>query len=173
MPVLEKYYHDAPSYFKHFFDLLSSSDLVAELQASQVETVQLLQSISHDQGLFAYQPGKWTSNQVFRHIIDCERVFAYRALRFSRMDATDLPGFDHNSYALSSVDLNDNPAALSKEFTAVREASISLFQNLSEERLDFKGSANGLVYTPRTLGFMIAGHNLHHARFVADHYLST
>ena len=167
-----KIYQDAPEYSHYFFDLVPTDNLLEELKQSKDFTLAFLDSLPADKENFAYAPEKWTIKEVIRHIIDCERVYTYRALRFSRFDATELAGFDENAYMTPLKNLKYSLADLREEYTAVRNATLALYQNMTDEMLDFKGTANGVSFTARSLGFMAVGHNLHHVRFVQNNYLN-
>ncbi len=91
-------YNEAPNYYHHFFNLVTSEDLMAELRSSMDNTKAFIQSIPAEKADYKYAEGKWTVKQVLRHIIDTERIFVYRAFRFSRFDTTPLAGFDEDAY---------------------------------------------------------------------------
>lgn len=164
---------DAPSYYHYFFDLVETDDLLLELEKSKTFTRELFNSISPEKEDFAYQPGKWTTKEILKHIIDCERVYTYRALRFSRFDTTELPGFDEDSYTenLKIQNIHLSLTDLWEEYENLRKSTIYLFKNMTNEMLDFKGKANNLELTARLMGFMTVGHNLHHGNFIKENYL--
>jgi hypothetical protein len=164
-------YKDAPDYCHYFFDLVQSNDLISELHKSKQTTHDFILSIPFGKENYTYSENKWTIKEVLRHIIDSERVYAYRALRFSRFDNTELPGFDENEYIKSVKNIKYNLKDLLIEYLNVRDASINLFNFLTDEMLDFKGIANKVNYTARTLGFMSVGHNIHHCNFIKTKYL--
>ena len=117
---------EIPEYYRNYVMLAEGNDLSEALTESREVSVKLIHKIPADKLNFAYASGKWTIKQVLSHIIDTERVFAYRALRFSRKDLTELPGFEENMYAENSNaferDIND----LIEEFTSVRDSTIRL-----------------------------------------------
>lgn len=165
-------YAHSPQYFHSFFDLVQTNDLLYELEKSGEFTANLFRNIPVDMENYAYAPNKWTIKEVLRHIIDCERIFAYRAFRISRFDPIELAGFDEDMYIENAKSIDQNLNELVLEFETVRNATISLFKPMTEEMLDFKGTANQLLLTARSIGFMVVGHNLHHANFVNSHYLN-
>jgi uncharacterized damage-inducible protein DinB len=129
-----------------------------------------LAALSEAQALLRYAPGKWTPKQVLLHIADAERIFAYRALRFARADAQELPGFDENEYAASS-EADDRPLAdLLAEYQAVRAATLAFFSGLNAGQLDRAGRANGSPYTVRALLYLAAGHEAHHLNILRERY---
>lgn len=117
-----------------------------------------------------YAPGKWTVKDILQHMIDTERVFAYRALRFSRNDHTELAGMDQNLFA-SHTDANKRQLEdLLKEFAVVRESTILLYKSFNHEMMMREGSCFGKKTTVIALGFTIVGHVLHHMRILKERY---
>lgn len=165
------FYKDAPKYCLYFFDLVTSDNLLNELENSKRITQEAFDLITVEKENYSYAPGKWTTKEVIRHIIDCERVYAYRAFRFSRFDNTELAGFDETKYVDRVKNAHQPLADLIHEYFAVRSATISLFKTMNNEMLDYKGIANNEDFTPRQLGFMTVGHNMHHCNFLKANYL--
>jgi DinB superfamily len=164
-------YTDAPQYCHYFFDLVKDESLIDALRNSFDDTINLIESISKEKENYSYDRGKWTTNQVIRHIIDCERVYAYRAFRFSRFDDTELAGFDENQYILHTQEIQLNLSELKKEYINVRLSSIDLYEHMTPTMLDFKGKANNVNFTARALACMTVGHNIHHCNFLVEKYL--
>lgn len=164
-------YKDAPAVYLPYLDLVTAGSIDKALTGSMEETVRLFASVAAHKAVYAYAPGKWTVKEVLRHIIDCERVYAYRALRLGRLDDTPLAGFDENAYAEAISPVQSDMNDLLEEFLHVRKAGRYLFGNMTDTMLDFKGTVNGLPMTARVLGFLTAGHNLHHCKVIMDKYL--
>ncbi len=165
-------YNDAPAYSAKFFDLIPTDDLFAEFEKSTALTVEVFSSVSPEMENYAYAPNKWTVKEVLRHIIDMERIFQYRAFRFSRFDDTELSSVDEDHY-IEKVNLADIPLAeLLDEYLALRNSSIWIYRNCTADMLDFRGVANKQTFTARTLGFSMIGHNIHHCCVVRTRYLS-
>lgn len=160
---------ECPQYCQYFFDLVGD-DLLMELENSKETTLDFIKLIPKEKEDFVYEEGKWTMKEVLQHIIDCERVYTYRAFRFSRFDATELSGFDENLYISNTKNLEISIENIYKEFESVRNSTISLFRPMTNKMLDFKGLANQVTFTARSLGFMAVGHNLHHINFVKKNY---
>ncbi|MBX2931196.1 MAG: DinB family protein [Chitinophagaceae bacterium] len=165
-------YQCAPKYYHYYFDLVETNDLLSELKKTTLLTEKIFALITPEKENFSYAANKWTTKEVLKHIIDCERIFAYRALRFSRFDNTELAGFDENKYIDNIKTAEQNLLDLQDEYLTVRKSTILLFKNMTNEMLDFKGIANKSSLTARTIGFMIIGHNLHHNNFIQSTYLS-
>ena len=162
--------HEA--YYGKYIALVPDGDLVSMLRDQNVETVRLLRGVSASKADFAYAPGKWTVKEVVGHMIDAERIFAYRALRFARGDATDLPGFDENSYVPNGRFNSRTLADLLDELEVVRASTIHLAKHLDEEALTRRGTANRAGVTVRALIYIIAGYERHHVGLLRDRYLS-
>lgn len=165
-------YENAPEYCGYFFDLIETDDLLSEFEKSKKLTLDVFNLVPSDLENFSYQSGKWTVKEVLRHIIDMERIFAYRAFRFSRLDSTDLSGVEENDYVKNARQTGIKLSELSDEYVAVRNSTMWIYKNLNPEMLDFKSTANAQTYTARTLGFSMVGHNIHHCNFIKMNYLN-
>jgi len=161
---------DTPIYYHYYIDLIEENDLMYALIESKKTLLEDLNSIPSELENYAYAEEKWSVKEVIRHIIDTERIFQYRALRFSRLDNTDLAGYDENKYIDNSKNLSYSLADLAEEFEHVRNATVHLFKGLTNEMLDFKGTANNTQVTTRGIGFMIVGHQLHHLKVLKERY---
>lgn len=158
-------------FYSGYIKGLGAVDLLDILTTSEGEVIAALQNLSKEQSVFRYAEGKWTIKELIQHIIDAERVLSYRALRFARNDDTDLPGFDEDWYVDNSSGNDRDLSDLLHEFSQVRAATISLFKSFSSEVLTLSGTANGNPMTVRALGFIIAGHAMHHLKIIKERYL--
>ncbi len=120
---------------------------------------------------FRYEEGKWTPKEVLMHIIDTERIFSYRALRFARKDKVDLLGFDQNEFIPPSNANQRNMDSLIEEYKAVRGATIALYENMDDTMLKEVGMGSGSPMSVRALGFITLGHEKHHVSLIEDRYL--
>jgi uncharacterized damage-inducible protein DinB len=132
----------------------------------------LLSGRDDDDGNFRYAPDKWTAKEVIGHVCDSERVFAYRALRISRADATPLAGFEQDDYVRNGPFAERLFCDLVEDFIAVRRATLSLLRNLDEAAWTRRGLANNHEVTVRALAYIIAGHELHHRGILEEKYFS-
>lgn len=164
--------HNFAEYFNHYINLVKDNDnLIDVLENTHLNTNGLLDLITEDQGDYAYDEGKWTIKELLIHLIDTERIFCNRALRFARNDKTDLPGYDHDDYVQYSNAKNRTICDIQKEFNLVRAASIALFKSFSDEMLERTGTANGNKLTVLAIGFIIGGHEVHHTNILTERYL--
>ena len=145
--------------------------LVEELEISVHRLVKFVREIPMDKFDYRYAEGKWTIKDILLHLIDAERIFAYRALRFARNDKTELPGFEENSYVDEANANKRSIQDLLTELLVVRQASLSLFKSFSEEQLLRKGIASNNPMSVRALGFIIIGHQNHHQKVFEERYL--
>ncbi|HEX4602176.1 MAG TPA: DinB family protein [Gemmatimonadales bacterium] len=147
-------------------------DLLALLEQQGRETQGLLASVPEGKALYRYAPGKWSVKEVIGHLMDCERVFACRALRFARGDQTPLPGFDEQLYAPAG-NFDERPLQdLAGELDSVRRATIALFRGLPADALARRGTANNRDVSVRALAYIIAGHERHHVAILRERYLA-
>ena len=136
------------------------------------ETAQRLSALSEEQGNYAYAPGKWTVKQLVMHMIDTERVFSYRILSFMRGDRIALPGFNQDVW-MEQVDVSHRSMKdLLKEWKVVRDNTLWLLEQCTEEQSRIVGTASGWKVTPRALFFVIIGHHIHHINVIKDKYLA-
>jgi DinB superfamily len=159
-------------YYESYIRLVSTDDIVSTPETQRVQTVQLLSVRSEREGNFRYAPGKWTVKEIIGHLTDTERIFAYRALRIARADATPLSGFEQDDYVRSGNFDARTLQDLAGEFDAVRAASVHLFGSLSDEAWLRRGTANNVEVSVRALAFITAGHELHHRRILEERYFS-
>lgn len=160
------------SYYSGYVAAVEGNDVLAELRRRHAEAVATCRSISEEQSNTAYAPGKWTIKQLLSHVIDCERVFAYRALRFSRGDETPIEGFDQDPY-VENARLDDYPfASLVDEFDHLRASTIRMVEHIDETGWLARGKANGVDISVRAIVFIVAGHEIHHANILRDRYLA-
>jgi hypothetical protein len=157
-------------YYGRYIDLVPEGNLVDLLVEQQLETLGMLRRVEEERGTFAYAPGKWTIKEVIGHMSDAERVFSYRALRFARGDATPLASFDENVYAPAGRFNERRMGSLIDEFQSIRAATVHLFRYLSDEELTRRGVASGNPVSVRALGYIIAGHERHHASLLRERY---
>ena len=166
---------DAGEYAPHFakyVELVGEADLVSTLRTQIGDTLATLRAVSEADSLKRYADGKWSVREVVGHMIDSERIFAYRALRIARADETPLPGFDQDPY-IAAARFDDRAwGGLLDEFEAVRRSNLFLFEGLDAEAWGRRGVSNGSPITVRGLGFVIAGHELHHMGIVRERYLA-
>lgn len=145
--------------------------LTEELEISLHNFIKFVQDIPMAKHDYRYAEGKWAIKDIIQHVIDCERVFSYRALRFSRNDSTELPGFDENSYANTANAENRTIKDLLTELSALRHANIFLFKSFNAEDFMKKGLASGYTVSVRAFGFLIIGHQNHHIKIFKERYL--
>ena len=159
------------AYYSKYVDRVPDGDLLQMLHAQVDETLALVRGLPEEHGGHRYAPGKWSIREVLGHVIDTERIFAYRALRIARGDATPMEGFDENAYADASDADARTLAALAEELEHVRLANIAFFRGLKGEALTRRGTANGAEVTVRALAWILAGHELHHRGLLRERYL--
>ncbi|MBT9190506.1 DinB family protein [Zobellia russellii] len=162
---------DPIPFYKTYIDVLGEVELLDMLERQLQNFPDFIKSISESKLSHAYEVNKWTVAQVLLHIIDSERVFQYRALRFSRGDEKALPGFDENTYASNSNAEVRSKNSLIEEYIAVRKSTITLYKSFAPETLQKTGVASNLPWNVAVLGFVICGHQKHHRNILRERYL--
>lgn len=161
----------APYYQTYISQVSDEYTLTEELEISVHRLIRFVQEIPMDKFDYRYAEGKWTIKDILQHLLDAERIFSYRALRFARNDKTSLPGFEENDY-VDQAHANDRPIMqLLTELSALRHATLLLFKTFSENELLRIGTANDHPMSVRALGFVIIGHQNHHQRIFEERYL--
>src|SRR5215203_3134602 len=161
-----------PPYMTRYIALVPEGDIVETLARQRIELNKFLTAIPESMGDYKYGPEKWSIKEVIGHMADGERVFGYRALRFSRADATPVEGFDENTYVANSRFSSAKLSELIDELDHLRHTSVHLFSKLDDDGMAREGSANGVNVTVRSLAFIIAGHTNHHIGILTNRYLN-
>lgn len=158
-------------YYERYIALVPDGDVMTTLIKQMVDTQSLLRALPASVATYRYAPDKWSVNEVVGHMIDCERLFAGRALRFARNDATPIPGFEQDDYVRNATFDAYPLSDLASELEAVRHSTIFLFRHMDEEAWTRRGLANNAEVSVRALAYIIAGHELHHREILSARYL--
>lgn len=159
-----------PAYYGVYVEKVAARPLDIALNAQTDELRAMLGHLNTEQALARYAEGKWSISEVVGHMIDCERIFATRALCIARGEQQPMPGFDENAYVdRAGFDRRPLPSLLD-EFAAVRAATLALFTSFSEADLRQHGTANGGTFTPRAIAWILAGHVDHHCSVLRERY---
>jgi hypothetical protein len=159
-------------YYGKYVSLVPDGDILLTLERQLPDTLALLARPEPD-GDFRYAPGKWSVKESLGHVIDAERVFSYRALRFARNDTTPLAGFEQDDYVKYGPAGQSRLAALVEEFRALRQATVLMFRALDDAAWARRGMASNSEVTVRALAYIIAGHELHHRSIFQQKYFPT
>lgn len=158
-------------YYQGYLNLVETTSINEAFRIGKETTKSFFAKIPDNILNYRYAEGKWTPKDILQHIIDTERVFAYRALSFARTNNADLEGFNENSFADSALAENKHISQLLEEYEIVRAATICLFKNFNHTELLKYGSANGSEMSVRAAGFIICGHEIHHCAIIKERYL--
>jgi uncharacterized damage-inducible protein DinB len=160
------------TFYATYVDQVPDRPVLELLRREPARLEGLLAGLSPQAEQFAYAAGKWSIREVVGHVIDSERVFSFRALHMARADPAPLPGMDQEIWA-AAANAGERPlASLLAEFRALRAANVELFSSFDDEALDRRGTASDCEFTVRALVYIIAGHQLHHTRVLAERYLT-
>jgi uncharacterized damage-inducible protein DinB len=158
-------------YYKSYIDKAANVNISLGLKENLKTVVEFYSQIELEKQNYAYAAGKWTVKDILLHVIDTERIFAYRALRISRHDTTPMAGFDQDDYVVAGAATVRTMESLISEYITVRKATITLFDSFSENTLKLIGEASGSKISVRALGFIITGHENHHNQIIRERYL--
>jgi hypothetical protein len=161
-----------PPFYKGYVKLVEQPDVIQAMRISGYRTMELIHSIPEAKVDHRYADDKWSVREVLCHMIDAERIFSYRALRFARNDRTPLAGFDEKEYANQLNATARSLRQIGEEMQHLRSSSVDLFEGFNEEMLKRKGTANANELSVVALGFIIAGHETHHCKILRERYLA-
>ncbi|HYJ45426.1 MAG TPA: DinB family protein [Pyrinomonadaceae bacterium] len=159
-------------YYERYVSLVPEGSILDTLAGQLDSTLALLRSVSEERALYRYAPDKWSIKELVGHVIDGERIFAYRALRFSRNDQTHLPGFEQDDYIRNASFDQCKLSDLVDEFEHVRRGNLLMFRQLTDAAWERRGVASEAEVSVRALAFIMAGHELHHMNVLKNKYLS-
>lgn len=160
------------AYYHKYVSLVPDGDIATTLSTQLDATLAQWRAVPEELGTHAYAPGKWSIKEMMGHVIDTERIMAYRALRIARGDQTPLPGFEQDDFIANANFNAYSIAELADEFEAVRRANILLFKHLSPAELARRGTASDNPISAQALGFILAGHELYHQDLLKTRYLA-
>lgn len=158
-------------YYARYLAMVPDGNIVEILAREMVETRALLASVPPEKEEFRYAEGKWSLREVVGHLLDTERLFAFRALWFARCAAGDMAGMDQEAWARHSSAGSRSLAGLAAELAALRAANVAMFGSFDAETGARRGVASGYEVTVRALAWMIAGHELYHRALIRRDYL--
>lgn len=159
------------SYFQPYVERVRDGSILETLDDQGDLLGAFIESLDDEQLAHAYEPGKWTVAQVLQHVIDGERVFAYRALCFARAEPTPQPGFDHDGWVAELAGRAPGAEQLAAEWRAARANTLALFASLSAQAWERSGEANGQRLSVRATAWLMAGHADHHTAVLGERYL--
>ena len=167
-PTPEEY----PEYYNQYLPLVKDGDILEILEEQSIYVQKFISAISEEQGNSTYAFGKWTIKEVLGHLLDTERVLAYRALRISRRDKQPMAGYDQDIYIKNSRYYKKSLKEIADEMLLLRAANLKFFQSFEEEDLMQTGTANEFEFSVRAILYILAGHELYHINFIKENYLN-
>jgi len=163
---------EAAEYYFTYIDQVPAGDICEILRSQLPETVALLRAIPDDKSLYRYASDKWSIRELLSHLNDTERLFVSRAFWFARGFDSPLPSFDQNiAVSAAGADARSWSSHI-EEFSAVRAATLTFFDNLPAEAWKRRGIASENPFTVRALAYIAAGHVIHHTKVLRERYLS-
>jgi hypothetical protein len=159
-------------YYEKYISMVQGDDVLRILSAQTDKSLATLRGITEGRSLERYAPNKWSIREVVGHLIDCERIFTYRALRFARNDLQELAGFEQDDYIPYAHFDSRQWSDLLSEFELVRRSTVLMYRGLDSEAWMRRGTANKASVTVRAIAYITAGHELHHMQIIRTRYLS-
>ncbi|MCH6575761.1 MAG: DinB family protein [Bacteroidetes bacterium] len=162
---------DYDAIYSGYISLIGDDDIIEVLKEQRKTSEKFLKTFTEKQGNYSYADGKWTVKEVLGHVIDTEKIMAYRALSFARGEKQSLPGFEQDDYVAESNFNKRSLDDLINEFITIRESKIMLFKSFDEEIFNRRGTASESEVTVLALIYIIAGHEKHHMKFLKERYV--
>lgn len=161
---------DYAEYYQKYIDLIDGEDIIHILVKLNNEVSDVFNSFPQSKGDYSYAEGKWTVKEVIGHMMDTDRIFAYRALSIARGERQPLPSFDQDEYVRKGKFNLRNLADLTYEYRLIRESNILMFKGFDQSVYSNRGVAAGNEVTVLALMWMIAGHQKHHLKILKERY---
>ena len=162
---------DCPEYYFRYTNLVPEVDILTYLHTQRDWFGDWIEGLTEAQAAYRYAPGKWTLAELIGHVLDSERIFAYRMLCISRADQNKFPGFEQDDYVANSIYNEIHPADLANEWRAIRSSTIYLARAMNAEMAKRSGTANNLPVTVSAFPYIMAGHIIHHNNIAKERYL--
>jgi uncharacterized damage-inducible protein DinB len=159
------------SYYQRYIDKATGESIADVIKNHAQQILDFYNSIPESKADHAYAEGKWTIKQLMQHLLDAERVFVYRAMRFARKDSLPLQGFDEDAYATNATSEKRDWKELLEELKALRHSTDIFLRSLTDEQLSAVGTANNTKMSVNAIAFVVYGHLLHHMQVVQERYL--
>jgi uncharacterized damage-inducible protein DinB len=160
-------------YFGRYVKYSNGSDLLELFSDNRYEMMDLIKNLNDQKALYRYEEGKWSVKEVLGHVIDTERIFNYRALTLARREKNPIPGYNHDQYMKVADFDRFTLSDLQNQYSVTRDQTISLFGSFNDEELLSKGVVNNSLFSVRALGYVIAGHEMHHRSVLKERYHRT
>ncbi|HKI78004.1 MAG TPA: DinB family protein [Ignavibacteriaceae bacterium] len=164
--------NDYAVYYHKYIQELESDNILETLEKQLNENLELFNSIPEEKANTSYDVGKWSIKELLGHMVDTERIFAYRALCIARGEKQSLPGMEQDDYVKEAEFNKRSFKSLVDEYGLLRNSNLVLFYSFGEKELNKRGTANNSDVTVRAILFIIAGHELHHIKILKERYLN-
>ena len=162
---------DAHEYYRRYVDRVPDGDVVMTLAVTWTETKAMLRELDEATAMYRYEYGKWSIKEILVHLMDAERVFVNRALRFARGDETELPGFDEEAYSPHSGADSRPLAEIIEEYQWMRGGHLRFWRGLPPDAWTRTGVANGSAVKVGAIPWIVAGHEIHHREIIQERYI--
>ena len=159
------------SFFQGYILLVKAESLEKARNMYSKIILKYWDSIPEQKWTYSYASKKWTLKQVFQHIIDTERILAYRALCIVRGEKQTLNEFDQDKYANSGDAFFRNIEDLKTEWKLIRESNDIMFRSFTKKDLSKVGVVGKKNLSVNAIAYIIYGHVLHHINVINEKYL--
>ncbi len=167
-PASDEYREYFATYLRQLAD--DQHDIMALLREQGLAVLSGLKRMDDNQLVHRYEAGKWTVGEVIGHLIDTERLFAFRALWIARGSAAPQPGMDENGWAATSNAGRRSRKELWKEHHVTRTNHLYLLRSFDDEAIARRGIVDGGPLTVNAVPWLMAAHERHHLNVLRERY---
>ena len=156
----------------NYVSIYDGIEVIDALQIRIADIKKTLTIVSElDKWNYRYEEGKWTVKELVQHCIDCERIFAFRAQHIARKDSQPLNFFDENEYVKQAFANDRKPEELIKEWTNLMKATYFQYLGFNDDILSRVGTIGDKAFSVEKIGYVLAGHSIHHMNIINERYL--
>ena len=157
-------------YYEYYVALVPEGDILKIFEDQLADVRAFVESVPEEKETYRYAPEKWSLRQVLSHVVDTERIFAYRACCIARGETQALAGYDQDLFEMNSEADSRTLRDLFAELEHQRRGNLILFRAMSEAAGKRMGAANNDPVSVRALPYIMAGHVTHHLQVFRERY---
>jgi hypothetical protein len=162
-----------PDEYPPFYDpyvALVAGDVVEGLTRQLSRTLEFLAPIPESRLDARYAPDKWSVREVFGHVLDTERAYAFRLMTFARGHEVSLTRMVQDLYVRAGKFDRHPWQEYLEEFAELRRSHVHLVKHLPPEAWDRRGIVGDFTISVRAQVFVMVGHVEHHLQVLRERY---
>jgi hypothetical protein len=158
----------ARAYVAALFEILGDRDPLATMAATPAALREVTAGLSDEGARRPEAEGKWSVQQVVRHLADSELVYGYRVRLIVAAERPAIPGYDQDEWARRLGYHDGTLADALDDVTAMRAMNLRWLRARTDEEMARIGlhserGEESVAHNAR----LLAGHDLVHLRQIA------